>query len=213
MKYKSYIFDLDGTLLDSLTDLAASCNYALRINNMPERTIDEVRMFVGNGVRKLMERAIPDGNRNELFQKTYTDFRDHYLIHNLDHTSPYSGIITMLKSLKDDGCNIAVVSNKFYAATQELVNHFFGDYVSVAIGERDNIRKKPSPDTVFEALRQLNVEKDGAVYIGDSDVDVMTAKNCGMPCISVLWGFRDKKFLIEHGANVFVEKPSEILLL
>ena len=213
MKYKSYIFDLDGTLLDSLTDLAASCNYALRINNMPERTIDEVRMFVGNGVRKLMERAIPDGNRNELFQKTYTDIRDHYLIHNLDHTSPYNGIINMLKSLKDDGCNIAVVSNKFYAATQELVNHFFGDYVSVAIGERDNIRKKPSPDTVFEALRQLNVEKDGAVYIGDSDVDVMTAKNCGMPCISVLWGFRDKKFLIEHGANVFVEKPSEILLL
>ena len=213
MKYKSYIFDLDGTLLDSLTDLAASCNYALRINNMPERTIDEVRMFVGNGVRKLMERAIPDGDRNELFQKTYTDFRDHYLIHNLDHTSPYNGIITMLKSLKDDGCNIAVVSNKFYAATQELVNHFFGDYVSVAIGERDNIRKKPSPDTVFEALRQLNVEEDGAVYIGDSDVDVMTAKNCGMPCISVLWGFRDKKFLIEHGANVFVEKPSEILLL
>ena len=213
MKYKSYIFDLDGTLLDSLTDLAASCNYALRINNMPERTIDEVRMFVGNGVRKLMERAIPYGDRNELFQKTYTDFRDHYLIHNLDHTSPYNGIITMLKSLKDDGCNIAVVSNKFYAATQELVNHFFGDYVSVAIGERDNIRKKPSPDTVFEALRQLNVEKDGAVYIGDSDVDVMTAKNCGMPCISVLWGFRDKKFLIEHGANVFVEKPSEILLI
>lgn len=213
MKYKSYIFDLDGTLLDSLTDLAASCNYALRINNMPERTIDEVRMFVGNGVRKLMERAIPDGDRNELFQKTYTDFRDHYLIHNLDHTSPYNGIINMLKSLKDDGCNIAVVSNKFYAATQELVNHFFGDYVSVAIGERDNIRKKPSPDTVFEALRQLNVEKDGAVYIGDSDVDVMTAKNCGMPCISVLWGFRDKKFLIEHGANVFVEKPSEILLI
>lgn len=213
MKYKSYIFDLDGTLLDSLTDLAASCNYALRINNMPERTIDEVRMFVGNGVRKLMERAIPYGDRNELFQKTYTDFRDHYLIHNLDHTSPYNGIINMLKSLKDDGCNIAVVSNKFYAATQELVNHFFGDYVSVAIGERDNIRKKPSPDTVFEALRQLNVEKDGAVYIGDSDVDVMTAKNCGMPCISVLWGFRDKKFLIEHGANVFVEKPSEILLL
>ena len=213
MKYKYYIFDLDGTLLDLLTDLAASCNYELRINNMPERTIDEVRMFVGNGVRKLMERAIPDGDRNELFQKTYTDFRDHYLIHNLDHTSPYNGIINMLKSLKDDGCNIAVVSNKFYAATQELVNHFFGDYVSVAIGERDNIRKKPSPDTVFEALRQLNVEKDGAVYIGDSDVDVMTAKNCGMPCISVLWGFRDKKFPIEHGANVFVEKPSEILLL
>ena len=115
--------------------------------------------------------------------------------------------------MKNDGCNIAVDSNKFYAATQELVSHFFGEYVSVAIGERENIKKKPSPDTVFEALRQLNVDKDNAVYIGDSDVDVMTAKNCGIPCISVLWGFRNKKFLIDHGANVFVEKPSEILLL
>ena len=213
MKYKSYIFDLDGTLLDSLTDIAASCNYALRMNNMPERTIDEVRMFVGNGVRKLMERAIPDGDNNVLFEKTYADFRKHYLIHSLDHTSPYSGIIDMLGELKKNGCNIAVVSNKFYAATQELVAHFFGEYVTVAIGERDNIRKKPAPDTVFEALKQLNVDKNNAVYIGDSDVDVMTAKNCGMPCISVLWGFRSKRFLIEHGASVFVEKPSEILSL
>ena len=213
MKYKSYIFDLDGTLLDSLTDIAASCNYALRMNNMPERTIDEVRMFVGNGVRKLMERAIPDGDNNALFEKTYADFRKHYLIHSLDHTSPYSGILNMLGELKQNGCNIAVVSNKFYAATQELVAHFFGEYVTVAIGERENINKKPSPDTVFEALRQLNVDKNNAVYIGDSDVDVMTAKNCGMPCISVLWGFRSKRFLIEHGASVFVEKPSEILSL
>lgn len=213
MKYKSYIFDLDGTLLDSLTDLAASCNYALRMNNMPERTIDEVRMFVGNGVRKLMERAISKGDNNELFEKTYSDFRKHYLIHNLDHTSPYKGVLKMLQALKNNGCNIAVVSNKFYAATQELVSHFFGEYVSVAIGERENIKKKPSPDTVFEALRQLNVDKDNAVYIGDSDVDVMTAKNSGIPCISVLWGFRNKKFLIDHGANVFVEKPSEILFL
>ena len=213
MKYKSYIFDLDGTLLDSLTDIVASCNYALRMNNMPERTVDEVRMFVGNGVRKLMERAIPDGDNNELFEKTYADFRQHYLIHSLDHTSPYSGIMNMLEELKKDGCNIAVVSNKFYTATQELVGHFFGDYVTVAIGECENINKKPSPDTVFEALRQLNVDKNNAVYIGDSDVDVMTAKNCGIPCISVLWGFRSKQFLIEHGANVFVEKPSEILFL
>jgi len=213
MKYKSYIFDLDGTLLDSLTDIAASCNYALRMNNMPERSIDEVRMFVGNGVRKLMERAIPGGDNNELFEKTYSDFRQHYLIHNVDHTSPYSGILNMLGELKKNGCNIAVVSNKFYVATQELVRHFFGEYVTVAIGERENIKKKPSPDTVFEALRQLDVDKNSAVYIGDSDVDVMTAQNCGMPCISVLWGFRSKQFLIEHGASVFVEKPSEILSL
>lgn len=213
MKYQSYIFDLDGTLLDSLIDLAESCNYALRINNMPERTIDEVRQFVGNGIRKLMERAIPDGENNHLFDKAYSDFRNHYLIHSLDHTRPYTGVLNMLKVLKYEGCNIAVVSNKFYAATQELVSHFFGEYVSVAIGERENIKKKPSPDTVFEALRQLGVKKDNAVYIGDSDVDIMTAKNSQIPCISVLWGFRDKQFLIEHGAKVFVEKPSDILNL
>lgn len=213
MKYKSYIFDLDGTLLDSLTDLAASCNYALRMNNMPERTVEEVRMFVGNGVKKLMERAIPNGMDNKLFDKTYSDFRRHYLEHNLDHTCPYPGVMKMLESLRDAGCGIAVVSNKFYAATQNLVSYFFGDYVSVAIGERENIRKKPAPDTVIEALRQLNADKNTAVYIGDSDVDIMTAENCGMPCISVLWGFRSKKFLIEHRAQLFVEKPSEIPLL
>lgn len=116
----------------------------------------------------------------------------------------------MLSSLKADGKNIAVVSNKFYTATQELCQHFFGDYVSVAIGERDNIRKKPAPDTVNEALRQLGVGRENAVYIGDSDVDIDTARNSFMPCISVLWGFRDKQFLIEHGATTFVSSPDEI---
>ena len=210
MIYDTYIFDLDGTLLDSLTDLAASCNYALRINNMPERTIEEVRLFVGNGVKKLMERAIPDGLQNPAFEKTYNDFRQHYLVHNLDNTKPYPGIVSLLKRLHDEGKNIAVVSNKFYAATQNLVKHFFGDYVSVAIGERENIRKKPAPDTVIEALRQLGASASGAVYIGDSDVDIMTARNSGMPCISVLWGFRDKEFLKENGATTFVTAPDEI---
>ena len=210
MIYDTYIFDLDGTLLDSLTDLAASCNYALRINNMPERTIEEVRHFVGNGVKKLMERAIPDGLQNPAFEKTYNDFRQHYLVHNLDNTKPYPGIVSLLKRLHDEGKNIAVVSNKFYAATQNLVKHFFGDYVSVAIGERENIRKKPAPDTVIEALRQLGASASGAVYIGDSDVDIMTARNSGMPCISVLWGFRDKEFLKENGATTFVTAPDEI---
>jgi phosphoglycolate phosphatase len=210
VNYDTYIFDLDGTLLDSLTDLAISCNYALRINNMPERTIDEVRCFVGNGVKKLMERAIPNGLQNPAFEKTYADFRQHYLVHNLDNTKPYPGIIPLLKRLHSEGKNIAVVSNKFYAATQDLVKHFFDEYITVAIGERENIRKKPAPDTVFEALRQLSASLSGAVYIGDSDVDVMTARNCNIPCISVLWGFRTKEFLIKNGATTFVTAPDEI---
>lgn len=208
--FKTYVFDLDGTLLSTLGDLAASCNYALRTNGMPERTVEEVRMFVGNGVKLLMERAIPDGLQNPLFDKAYADFRQHYMQHNLDTTCPYPGVMDMLRRLKARGKRIAVVSNKFYAATQELCRHFFGDLVEVAIGEREGIRKKPAPDTVVEALRQLGVEKERAVYIGDSDVDVMTARNCGMPCISVLWGFRDRDFLVEHGATIFCSLPEQI---
>ena len=209
--FDTYIFDLDGTLLSSLDDLAASTNYALRWAGMPERTTEEVRMFVGNGVKLLMERAIPDGQQNPRFEEVYAKFREHYLKHNLDRTRPYEGVIGMLRELKRRGKKLAIVSNKFYAATQELVRHFFADTIEVAIGERENIRKKPAPDTVLEALRQLGAPKEGAVYVGDSDVDVMTAKNSGLPCISVLWGFRDKEFLIKYGATLFVEKPQEIL--
>ena len=209
-KYKTYIFDLDGTLLSTLADLAASTNYALRTHHMPERSLDEVRRFVGNGVKKLMERAIPDGLNNRLFEETFATFRQHYMQHNLDTTQPYPGIMQLLEQLKAEGKNIAVVSNKFYAATRELCHHFFGDLVPVAIGEREDIRKKPAPDTVIEALRELCVDKEGAVYIGDSDVDIMTAKNSGMPCVSVLWGFRDKEFLLEHGATTLISKPEEM---
>lgn len=209
--FKTYIFDLDGTLLSTLNDLASSTNYALRWAGMPERTIEEVRMFVGNGVKLLMERAIPEGVNNPKFEETYAKFREHYMEHNLDTTRPYDGVPELLHELKRRGKHLAIVSNKFYAATQDLAKHFFPDTIEVAIGEREDIRKKPAPDTVLEALRQLNVSKEDAVYIGDSDVDIMTAKNCGLPCISVLWGFRDKDFLIEHGGSLFVEKPIEIL--
>lgn len=209
-KYKTYIFDLDGTLLSTLADLAASTNYALRTHHMPERSLDEVRRFVGNGVKKLMERAIPDGLNNPLFEETFDTFRQHYMQHNLDTTQPYPGIMQLLEQLKAEGKNIAVVSNKFYAATRELCRHFFGDLVPVAIGEREDIRKKPAPDTVIEALRELGVDKEGAVYIGDSDVDIMTAKNSGMPCVSVLWGFRDKEFLLEHGATTLISQPEDM---
>lgn len=209
--YNTYIFDLDGTLLSTLADLAASCNYALRTNGMPEHTEDDVRRFVGNGVKKLMERAVPNGLQNPLFDKAFADFRQHYMKHNLDTTRPYDGIMPMLEQLRLRGKQVAVVSNKFYAATQELCRHFFGDLVDVAIGEREDIRRKPAPDTVIEALRQLGANAEGAVYIGDSDVDIDTARNSGMPCISVMWGFRDKEFLIEHGATTLVATPQEIL--
>lgn len=211
MNYQTYVFDLDGTLLDTLGDLAASTNYALAANGMPTRTVEEVRMFVGNGVKKLMERAVPDGLANPRFEETYRCFREHYMEHNLDTTAPYPHVLEMLAALKARGKQLAVVSNKFYAATQELCAHFFGAYIDVAIGERETIRKKPAPDTVLEALRQLGAAKEGAVYIGDSDVDIDTARNCGMPCVSVLWGFRDRDFLLRHGAKTLVSSPLELL--
>ena len=213
MKYNTYIFDLDGTLLDTLQDLAASVNYALRKHGMPEHSIDDVRRFVGNGVRLLMERAIPDGAQNHDFEATFATFREHYMHHSLDTTRPYPGIPEVLAELKARGCRLAVVSNKMMAATQELIRHFFPDTIEVAIGEHEaeGIRKKPAPDTVFAALKELGVEKESSVYVGDSDVDIATARNSGLPCVSVLWGFRDKAFLIKHGAETFVSKPSELL--
>lgn len=210
-RYSTYIFDLDGTLLSTLSDLCSSCNYALRSQGYAERSLEEVRMFVGNGVRKLIERAVPAGTPEEDVEKTLEVFRSHYLVHGLDTTAPYDGITEMLRGLRSRGCRVAVVSNKFYEATRQLCAHFFPDTVEVAIGEKENIRKKPAPDTVIEALRELGVGREGAVYVGDSDVDVMTARNCGMPCISVLWGFRDREFLEEAGATTFAHVPSDIL--
>ena len=159
-----------------------------------------------------MERAIPEGLNDPRFEETYASFRKHYLEHNLDTTGPYPGIMDLLKNLKAHGKKVAVVSNKFYAATQALCKHFFSDYVDVAIGERENIRKKPAPDTVNEALLQLGASRDTAVYIGDSDVDIETARNSNMPCISVLWGFRDHDFLVEHGATRLISSPKELML-
>ena len=205
-----YIFDLDGTLLDTLADLAASANYAMRQHGFPEHTTDEVRRFVGNGVRKLIERAVPaDTPQNEV-EKTLDTFRRHYTEHNLDATKPYPGIMDMLQRVKNNGDRVAVVSNKFDAATKALCRHFFSGLVDVAIGESEGIRKKPAPDTVVEAMRQLGVKPEDCVYVGDSDVDIATARNSGMPCISVLWGFRDKKFLLAHGATSFISSPEEI---
>ena len=213
MKYQNYIFDLDGTLLDTLSDLATSVNYALRTYGMPEHSVDDVRRFVGNGVRLLMERAVPNGKANPLFDEAFATFRQHYMLHSLDTTRPYNGIPEVLAELRQRGCRLAVVSNKFMTATQELIRHFFHDTIEVAIGEHEaeGIRKKPAPDTVIEALRQLGVGKENTVYVGDSDVDIQTAANAGLPCISVLWGFRDREFLTQHGAVTFISSPCELL--
>ena len=212
MSYDTYIFDLDGTLLDTLQDLATSVNYALRQHRMPEHSIDDVRRFVGNGVRRLMELAVPEGTADPAFEAAFATFREYYMEHSLDTTRPYDGIPELIHELKERGCRMAVVSNKMMAATQELVHHFFPE-IEVAIGEHEaeGIRKKPAPDTVFAAMKQLG--QGSAVYVGDSDVDLATARNSGLPCISVLWGFRDREFLLAHGATTFVEKPCEILCI
>lgn len=213
--YSVYVFDLDGTLLDTLGDLSASVNYALRHHGMPEHSIDDIRRFVGNGVRLLMERAVPQGTQNPKFEAAFATFREYYMHHSLDTTRPYDGIPELLQELKQRGCRMAVVSNKMMAATKELVAHFFPE-IDVAIGEHEEsgIRKKPAPDTVFEALRQLNIN-DGnpptCVYVGDSDVDIETARNASLPCISVLWGFRSRDFLLAHGATTFAQHPSDLL--
>ena len=221
--FNVYVFDLDGTLLDTLQDLANSVNYALRQHGMPEHSIDDIRRFVGNGVRLLMERAVPDGAQNPRFEDTFASFRQHYMQHSLDTTRPYDGIPELIHELKNRGCQMAVVSNKMMAATQELVHHFFPD-IPVAIGEHEaaGIRKKPAPDTVYEALRQLGIihhpssiihQTSDIVYVGDSEVDIETARNSGLPCISVLWGFRSCDFLLAHGATTFAEHPLDILTL
>lgn len=210
-QFDTYIFDLDGTLLYTLDDLTASTNHAMRAYGMAEHTTEEVRMMVGNGIRKLIERAVPGGTGNPLYENVYKTFMHHYLEHSLDTTRPYPGIMEMLAALKAKGRRMAVVSNKYCKATEHLCRTFFGEYISVAIGESADIRKKPAPDTVLEALRRLGVSKGGAVYVGDSEVDIATARNCGLPCISVLWGFRDKDFLVKNGGTTFAESPEEIL--
>lgn len=212
-KYTTIVFDCDGTLLDSLTDLYVSTNYALKQSGYPERTLDEVRRFVGNGVKLLMERAVPEGLSADDFAACYACFKQHYAKNCGTTTRPYNGIMDMLQALSEKGYKLALVSNKPDGQVQTLNNDFFSRYIPVAIGEQEDkgIRKKPAPDMVEEALKRLHSEKSEAVYVGDSDVDVATGKNSGLDCISVLWGFRDKEFLLKHGATTFIEKPIQIL--
>ena len=210
-KIDTIIFDLDGTLLYTLEDLKASVNYALEKHSMPPRTLDEVRSFVGNGVERLMELAVPQGKENSEFVQTFEDFKAHYLIHCNDTTRAYDGVMDLLKELHEQGYKLAIVSNKYMKATQELNEMYFSKYIEVAIGQSDNVRKKPAPDTVIEALKRLGSDKESSIYVGDSDVDVATARASELPCISCLWGFRTKEELISSGATTFINEPKELL--
>lgn len=211
MRYKLAVFDMDGTILNTLEDLADSTNYALKANGLPERTIDEVRRFVGNGIRLLIERAVPTDTDKELTDKVFDTFKEYYKTHCAVKTRPYDGIKDVLLELRKAGCLTAVVSNKADFAVQDLCKDYFDNLFDFAIGEREGIKKKPAPDSVFEVLSKLNVEKDNAVYIGDSDVDFATSVNAGMDVIMVGWGFRDAEFLREKGVKRIIKQPSEIL--
>ncbi len=207
------IFDLDGTLLNTLDDLCDSTNYALKQFGYPERTLDEVRHFVGNGVKKLIERAIPDGINNPDFEECLRVFKEHYAANMYNKTAPYNGVPEMLKELRLKGIHTAVVSNKFDAAVKELCKKFFGDFVQVAIGENEEkgVRKKPAPDSVFKAMNELKVSIEEVIYVGDSETDVQTAKNAEIDCIGCAWGFRPKEILEQEGARYIIDAPQEIL--
>ena len=208
--YKAVIFDLDGTLLNTLEDLKNSVNYALKKNNMPERSIDEVRAFVGNGVAKLIERAVPGGTTDAARETVFADFKAHYGVHCEDSTKPYPGITALLDELNEAGIKTAVVSNKLDSAVKKLCKKYFGDRLAAAIGDIEGRRRKPYPDAIFAAIEEIGVPAEKSVYIGDSDVDVMTAKNSGMDCIAVSWGFRSKEVLKAAGASVIAENTDEL---
>lgn len=222
MSYKTIIWDLDGTLMDTLQDLMDSVNHALEKHGMPVRTYQEIRNFVGNGVKRLLELSVPDGLENPLFDEVFADFKCHYIEHCQDKTGLYEGIAETLKELKKRGIRMAVVSNKLQPGVTELVESkvrtvgksdaiCLKDYMDVAIGERPDMARKPAADMVDKAFEEMGIDKSNAVYIGDSEVDLATARNSGLPCISVLWGFRDRDMLEEMGAEMFVEKPLQIL--
>ncbi|MBQ8208478.1 MAG: HAD family hydrolase [Clostridia bacterium] len=212
MKYSAVIWDMDGTILNTLEDLCDSVNYVLRKNGYEERTLEETRCSVGNGVRRLMELSVPNGENDPRFEELFADFKEHYAVNCRTKTRPYDGIDAVLDALKAKGIKMAVVSNKLDSAVCALARDFYPQ-MDFALGEIAGLKRKPAPDMVEKALAELGVSKNEAVYIGDSEVDVLTAKNSGLDCISVLWGFRTKEELLPHGASVFAKEPYELISL
>ena len=213
MGYDTILFDMDGTVLDTLQDLWASTNAVLRELGKPERTMDEIRSFVGNGAANQLRRAMPAGSSDEAVADALSRYQTHYAAHCRDHTRPYDGIVPALRTLSAAGKRLAVVSNKPDRAVKLLSTAHFGELMGVAIGETPERRRKPAPDTVLAALDALGAAKDGAVYVGDSEVDVATARNAGLPIIAVSWGFRSRQQLAAAGAAVIVDDPRELVKL
>ncbi len=210
-KYDLAVFDLDGTILYTLEDLKNSLNYALQTHGYPTRTLDEVRRFVGNGVRKLVQRGAPAGTTPAELAALYDTFHQHYHAHDLDTTRPYDGIPELLDALRAQGMRLAVVSNKVDYAVQALCQRFFPQKFDVAVGDRDGVRNKPAPDMVDAALAAVGISREKAVYIGDSEVDIQTARNAGMDEIIVSWGFRSAEELAAQGAKCVVDSPAALL--
>ena len=204
---KTVIFDLDGTLLNTLLDLKESTNYALRQFGYPERTLEEIRYFVGNGVRKLIERAVPENCEN--VEECLDVFKKHYEKNMYNNTVSYNYIETMLKTLKSEGIKLGVVSNKFDLAVKELCKKYYDGLVDIAIGQGGDVLPKPSPFGVYKAMKELEADKASTIYVGDSEVDVQTAQNANIPCIGVTWGFRGRAYL--DGADYIIDDPCEII--
>lgn len=210
MKYTTIIFDLDGTLLNTLADLAAATNHALAEHKLPQRTTDEVRRFVGNGIRKLIERAVPADTPAKLQEEVFASFNRYYKEHCADSTRPYEGVPQLLQQLRAAGCRTAIVSNKADYGVQALAKQYFDGQLNAACGERAGIAKKPAPDMLLAIMRQLKAEPASTIYIGDSDTDLDTARNAGVACIGACWGFRGRAFLEAHGAKLLAENVGDI---
>ena len=211
MKFNSVVFDLDGTLLDTLSDLRDSVNFALEKNNLPKRTTEEIRSFVGNGIRLLVERSVPENTPIETTDRCFSDFKEYYKDHSAILTKPYDDIIELMKELKSKGIKIAVVSNKADFAVKTLMEDYFSGLYDCAYGERAGVERKPAPDGVLGAISEMGGDLENTVYIGDSEVDVETSKNAKLPCIAVTWGFRDKEVLESLCPEYIVDSPSDIL--
>ncbi len=211
MGYKAVIFDMDGTILDTLDDLAGSVNHSLALFGYPTRSREEIRSFLGNGMVRLIHLSVPEGISKEQEEAVLNEHKSYYPLHSCDMTRPYDGIVDLLRELKDRGLKTAVVSNKSDANVKALVSRFFDGLFDVSIGSMEGVARKPAPDMVNMALERLGISKEDAIYIGDSEVDLNTARNSGLDMITVTWGFRDRDHLVQNGAAIFADTPEEII--
>lgn len=205
------IFDLDGTLLNTLGDLRAATNHALEVRGLPPHSMEEIRQFIGNGIRLLICRAMPEGTPEAEIDAALDDFKAYYAAHIHDRTVPYDGIPQLLTALRKRGIKVAVLSNKIDSASQQLIEYFFPGKTDVVFGEHVGVPRKPDPISCRMVMQQLGVQPEQVLYVGDSGTDMQTAKNAGLYAVGVTWGFRSKEVLLEYGADVLVHRPEQIL--